>query len=316
MSRPTLIFPEAGPGNHSGAALLRERQAASDHSKPLAWRLPLGSGCDMHLCTSILSSVTMPKPKEDRERMECPHCRAELTAKPHVFALGIDQDGTWQVSNTRCPVCERLVVNLCTKEGCTYPAWPVASTRARLSEDVPPQYAADYHTAAQIIFFSEEASAALSRRSLHRFLAEKVHAGHGGLADQIRQAGLAPDLPAYLKQALSKLAALAELEPESPKSQHPEGISTVQPGEAEWLLDVLQSLYDLYFVEPARMQRKQDALEESTAPQPQPGPTETPGNTGAAVGAQAQTAETVAAAPTVGQVASAETVATDEPNRQ
>jgi hypothetical protein len=248
--------------------------------------------------------------------MECPHCRAELTAKPHVFALGIDQDGTWQVSNTRCQVCERLIVNLCTKEGCTYPAWPVASTRARLSEDVPPQYAADYHTAAQIIFFSEEASAALSRRSLHRFLAEMVHAGHGGLADQIRQATLAPDLPLYLKQALRKFTDLAELEPASAKSQHPEAISSVQPGEAEWLLDLLQSLFDLYFVEPARMQRKQDALEKSIAAPEQPALGETNASTGSPLAAQAQNAETAVASAAVSQEAAAETVAADESNPQ
>ncbi len=198
--------------------------------------------------------------------MDCPHCQAELTAKPHVFALGIDQDGTWQVSSTRCPVCDRLIVNLCTKEGCTYPAWPVSSARARLSDDVPEEYSDDYHTAAQIIYFSPEASAAISRRSLHRLLAAEVHAGHGGLAEQIRQATLAPDLPAYLKQALRKLTAVAKLEPDSAKSLHPEALSGVEPGEAEWLLEVLQSLYDLYFVEPARMQRRQDALEESIAP--------------------------------------------------
>jgi hypothetical protein len=263
--------------------------------------------------TSILSTVPVPKPKEDREGMECPHCRAELTAKPHVFALGIDQDGTWQVSNTRCPVCDRLVVNLCTKEGCTYPAWPAASTRARLSEDVPPEYADDFHTAAQIIFFSEEASAALARRALHRFLAEKAHAGHGGLAEQIRQATLAQDLPGYLKQALGKLAVVAKLDPGSPKSQCPEAVSSAEPGEAEWLLDVLQSLYDLYFVEPARMQRKQDALEESIAP-PQPAvPRAAPEGPGLAATDQAEPARTVPPAAEVGgQAATAETAAGSE----
>ena len=124
--------------------------------------------------------------------MECPHCRAEITATPHFFALGEDQDGTWQVSNLRCPTCDHLIIELCTKQGCTYPAWPVSSTRPRLSDDVPADYAAEYHTASQVIFYSSEASAAISRRSLHRFLATKVHAGHGGLADQIRQADYLP----------------------------------------------------------------------------------------------------------------------------
>ncbi len=198
--------------------------------------------------------------------MECPHCGSEFEGKPHVFALGEDQDGSWQVSNARCPVCDRLIVGLCTKDGCTYPVRPAMFTRPRLSEDVPAEYADDYHTASQIISYSPEAAAAIGRRSLHRFLASVVHAGHGGLADQIRQAGLAPEVPGYLKQALRMLATVAKLETDSVKSVRPESITSVEPGEAEWLLDVLQALFDLYFVQSARMQRKQDAMEEKIAP--------------------------------------------------
>jgi len=198
--------------------------------------------------------------------MECPHCLSEFTATPHVFALGEDQDGSWQVSNLRCPTCDRLIVNLCTKEGCTYPAWPATSIRARLSGDVPADFAAEYQAACQVVFYSPEASAAISRRSLHRFLATHVHAGHGGLADQIRQAVIAPELPAYLKQALQKLAQVAKLEPDSAKSLRPEAMISVEPGEVEWLLDVLQAFFDLYFVQPARMHRRQDVLEEKIAP--------------------------------------------------
>jgi hypothetical protein len=198
--------------------------------------------------------------------MECPHCLSEYTATPHYFALGEDQDGSWQVSNLRCPTCDRLIIALCTKEGCTYPAWPASSTRARLSSDVPADFAADYHVASQILFYSPEASAAISRRSLHRFLAGQVHAGHGGLADQIRQAAISSSLPAYLKQALQKLSQVAKLEPDSAKSLRPDIMTAVEPGEPEWLLDVLQSLFDHFFVLPARMQRKQDALEEKLTP--------------------------------------------------
>jgi hypothetical protein len=34
----------------------------------------------------------------------------------------------------------------------------------------------------------------------------------------------------------------------------------VEPGEAEWNLDVLESLFDFYFVQPAALRKKQDAL--------------------------------------------------------
>jgi hypothetical protein len=206
--------------------------------------------------------------------MECPHCLAEITATPHVFALGEDQDGSWQVSNLRCPTCDRLVVNLCTKEGCVYPAWPVSSMRARLSDDVPAEYAAEYHVACQVLFYSPEASAAISRRLLHRLLATKAAAGHGGLFDQIRQVTISPGLPPYLKQALQTLSRVAKLTFDSPKSLRPEALSPVEPGEADWLLDVLQPLLDLYFVQPARLQRKQDLLEEQIAPPAPPAATE------------------------------------------
>ena len=34
----------------------------------------------------------------------------------------------------------------------------------------------------------------------------------------------------------------------------------VEPGEAEWLLDVLEGLFDFYFVQPAILAKKRQAL--------------------------------------------------------
>lgn len=198
--------------------------------------------------------------------MECPHCSAEITVTPHSFALGEDSDGAWQVSNLRCPTCERLVVNLCNKQGDSYPIRPLGSCRPLLGGDVPDDYAEDYHTACRVLPYSAEASAALSRRLLHKLLAVKTSAGHGSLSDQIRQAVVGSDLPPYLKQALQTLTRIAKVEPGSAKSEHPEALSPADPGEPEWLLDVLQSMLDLYFVEPAKMQRKQAQLEAMLAP--------------------------------------------------
>lgn len=194
--------------------------------------------------------------------MQCPHCHTEISVTPHVFALGEDQDGTWQVSSSRCPVCHRLLVDLCTKDGCTYPAWPATSSRPRLSDDVPEEYASEYLAASQIIAFSPEASAALSRRLLSRFLAAHAGAGAGGLSQQIEKAARSPELPSYLKDALRSLTQMAKLEPNTEKSRRPEALAPVEPGEAEWLLDVIQPLFELYFVQPARLRRRHAELEE------------------------------------------------------
>jgi hypothetical protein len=138
--------------------------------------------------------------------------------------------------------------------------------RPRLSEDVPLDYADDYHAACQIYFYSPESTAALSRRLLQRLLAAKAGASDGALVDQIRRAVLGPDMPAYLKQGLQMYSRLAGLDSEENKSLRPEALAGVEPGEAEWLLDVLQSMFDLYFVQPARLQRKQQSIEEMIAP--------------------------------------------------
>ncbi len=201
--------------------------------------------------------------------MQCPHCRCEIEVRPHVFALGEDKDGTWQVSSARCPTCERLIVSLCTKEGCTYPAWPVTGARARLSDDVPVELALEYHTASQINAYSPEAAAAVSRRLLQRVLADYAGIGGGGLADQVNRAELSPATPAYVKEALRTYSRLAQLDSTSDKSLHPEALAPVQSAEVEWLFDVLESLFDLYFVQPARMRRKQGALEDATAGTPE-----------------------------------------------
>lgn len=204
--------------------------------------------------------------------MECPHCRAEFEEKPHYFALGIDQDGTWQVSNQRCPACDRLIVSVCTKEGCSYPAWPATSARARLSEDVPAELAAEYLAASQILAYSEQASAAISRRLLHKVLAAQSGAGYGGLADQIRRAVSSPALPPYLKEALQTYVQVVQLGSDSTRSYRPEALVPLAVGEADWLLDLLQPLFEFYYVQPAKLRRKQDALEERIAPPPPPPP--------------------------------------------
>jgi len=194
--------------------------------------------------------------------MQCSHCHTEISVTPHVFALGEDSDGAWQVSSSRCPVCHRLLVNLCTKQGCTYPAWPATLSRPRLGDDVPDEYAGEYLAACQIIAFSPEASAAISRRLLHRVLADHAGAGSGGLFQQIDKAARSPELPPYLKDALRSLSRIAKLGPDSEKSKRPELLAPIEPGEAEWLLDVLQPLFELFFVQPAQLQRRHSELEE------------------------------------------------------
>jgi hypothetical protein len=208
--------------------------------------------------------------------MECPHCHSEYTAKPHYFALGEDQDGTWQISSARCDVCDRLIVNVCQKDGATYPGWPQPLSRPDLPAEVPAEYADDYHAACRVKVYSAEAAAALGRRALHRLLSAEAKAGDDGLLDQIRRVVLGSEMPQYLKQGLQTFIRVARLDLHPGKSQSPDALTAVEPGEVEWLLDLLESLFELYFIQPARLSRKQTRLEEILAPPAPPAPPDPP----------------------------------------
>jgi hypothetical protein len=202
--------------------------------------------------------------------MECPHCGSDFEATPHKFALGIDQSGTWQVSNARCSVCDRIIVNICSEQGANYPAYPYGMVRARLSNDVPADLAAEYRKASEVLPFSEEASAALSRRLLQRVLSAKAGAGYGGLADQVSRAAASPTIPEYLREALATYAKLANLQAHEVKSYRCDTLAPVNEGEAGWLLEVLKPLFEFYYVQPALVGRMRKPIEERLAPPPAP----------------------------------------------
>jgi len=200
--------------------------------------------------------------------MECTHCGSDFEATPHTFSLGIDQDGTWHVSSQRCPTCDRLIVGVASKEGANYPALPAGTVRAKLSEDVPADLASEYWAAAQVLPYSEEASAAISRRLLQRVLAAKAGAGYGGLADQIKRALVSPTMPPYLKEALETLVKLAKLESHEAKSYRCDSLAGVNQGEAMWLLEVLKPLFEFYYVQPALVARMRKPIEDRLSPAP------------------------------------------------
>ncbi len=137
---------------------------------------------------------------------------------------------------------------------------PLVSNRTPASKEVDEMFSKDYNEACLVLAFSPKASAALSRRCLQNVLREKAKVKHGDLSKEIQQVIDSGNLPSYLSESIDAIRNIGNFAAHPLKSTSTGEIIEVEIGEAEWLLDVLESLFDFYFIQPAILKAKRDAL--------------------------------------------------------
>lgn len=138
--------------------------------------------------------------------------------------------------------------------------YPHASIRPPCSKEVPSDLAEDYNQASLILNDSPKASAALSRRCLQLLLRDKGGVKKGDLSNEIQEILDKGTLPPHLSQALDAIRNIGNFAAHPNKDKATGEIVSVEPGEAEWCLDILDGLFDYYFVQPMIMKNKSDAL--------------------------------------------------------
>ncbi|SRR5713226_1496507 len=205
--------------------------------------------------------------------MKCPHCLENFFpyfAELDVHAgMGLNQnvaydpDGFRKIRATRCPSCERFVILLKVTNPAGYFAhelqvWPRGIARTPLPKEVSEEFATDYREACLVLNDSPKASAALSRRCLQHLLREKAGVKKSDLMKEIDQ--VIPTLPSHLAEAIDGVRNVGNFAAHPLKSTNTGEIIDVEPGEAEWILEVLENLFDFYFVQPAKLTAKRDAM--------------------------------------------------------
>ena len=206
--------------------------------------------------------------------MKCSHCLVEFHDKVEPILIGHDEDADWGLLKRLCPKCGRLVLHLARGTIATGPGnhlvfikpfdavlmRPKAPSRTPLSPDVSKEFAQDYLEACVVLTDSPKASAALSRRCLQSLLRDKAGVRHGNLADEIQEVIDSNALPSLLSESLDAIRNIGNFAAHPIKSKSTGEIVEVEAGEAEWNLDVLESLFDFYFVQPAILKKKRDDL--------------------------------------------------------
>lgn len=232
--------------------------------------------------------------------MKCMHCLVAFHPEEKRTPIGKDVDGGWVISAYECPNCQRYNLflvnadyeisnrnsgvetrnNWRTPESNSQPkleryyvwSWedykarnsvpirPKGTNRPPCPPEVPSDIAEDYNEACSVLFDSAKASAALSRRCLQNLLRDP-NAGnvkHGVLASEIDE--VLPKLPSYLAQMIDAIRNVGNIAAHPISSQTTGEILPVESHEAAWNLDVLEALFDFYYVQPAIIAKKRDAL--------------------------------------------------------
>ncbi|UBB89990.1 DUF4145 domain-containing protein [Candidatus Kaistella beijingensis] len=204
--------------------------------------------------------------------MKCPHCNIEVNENFSNNFIGNDKDGRYNLLWMNCPnvKCEKFIIKLQKRDNLNkvieeYLVRPITASRPPVPVEVDKNFSDDYNEACLVVNFSPKASAALSRRCLQNILREKAGVKKGDLANEIQEVIDDGKLPTYLIESIDAIRNIGNFAAHPNKSKITGEIVPVEIGEAEWLLDVIESLFDFYFVQPKILQEKRNELNKKLA---------------------------------------------------
>jgi len=215
--------------------------------------------------------------KRNKEnQMICGHCGIAFHHNIELSEMAQDDHYVWSYDFETCPQCGNANISFYTRKkvivhnpaGGTMPGlsdlalefiYPFHNARPPCPPEVPATLAKDYTQACNVLPISPEASAALSRRCFQGVFREKGYQQRD-LATQIQAVLDSNILPSQISSALHAARNIGNFAAHPMKSQHSGEILEVEPEEAQWNLEVLEALFDFYFVQPVVNQKRIDAL--------------------------------------------------------
>jgi len=197
------------------------------------------------------------------KHMKCQHCGNGFFPDKVTQDIDVDADGEWKIVYTKCPTCNRLNIFLTKHKGKRLVETlirPKVPNREPFPIEIPHKYFTDYQEACLVLCDSPKASAALSRRCLQHLLRDKAGIKKNDLNNEIQQVIDSKSLPVHLSENLDAVRTIGNFAAHPIKSTNTGEIIEVEIGEAEWLLDILEGLFDFYFVRPEIMKKKREIL--------------------------------------------------------
>ncbi len=219
--------------------------------------------------------------------MNCPYCEVKFSIDgvnadhsfPHFGSFrpwgGASQpdpnDKDFSITSHKCPECRGQIMWLNELAVCgdnpktdkeviaTTLLYPRTVKKA-LPASVPSAIAEDFREALGTLEVSPKASAALSRRCLQNVIREQESIVRPNLSQEVRDLLALKKLPLHLAEDLDAIRVIGNFAAHPIKDQHTGDIVEVEPGEAEWTLQVLGDLIRFYYEDELERQARRDAL--------------------------------------------------------
>jgi len=210
--------------------------------------------------------------------MICPHCSTavkfewDITAPLQVQETNDKREGI-EIFYGECPNCDKLVVgmqngNLKFTQASCWEIDNIASEKFiypktnsfQNSSDIPKKYLEDYEEAVKVLSASPKASAALTRRLLQNILREEFNIVEKSLVQEIKLFTSKTDIPSYIADAVDAVRQIGNIAAHPSKDLSTGEIVPVEKGEAEWLIEVIEQLFDFVFIQPKKLEKRKQEL--------------------------------------------------------
>jgi len=217
--------------------------------------------------------------------MLCPHCSVEIhftpsepknvislmdkMEAPHSIGVMDDPAGDEQIfRGGYCPRCHKHIVVHYVKAGKDASGRPIPRgiiqesfvgivypkrwSKKQMAPEIPIEFVKDFHEAACIIVDSPKSTAALCRRLLQRVFHEHFKIKKKDLFHEIDDYISVENPPADIADQLHAVRNVGNMAAHPLEDRAAGTIVDVEPGEAEWLLELIDTLLDHIFVQPER----------------------------------------------------------------